>query len=339
MALPELDLHRPLDREIPSTIRRSPLRPRLSLAALTLHGDFYRQLQSRTNARIFWHPVTITFMILVLLVTVVYQYYDLWVVSDTWAEFGSLVMRNKYLITTLFPSLVFVAGTVGLTSFLLTDEIRVISDNIGGGAYQQRLFSFPLKVYANSSLEDLEKKETAEFLKTASATTDLIEYRESPIAIVTVVPLPEQSTRDTFYAKITGFHVRKSYKDAGLQNELLDIAIEKTKDLLAAYVKQKKIKKNALRTVLLCDAYSVDPTNRPFVEQKGFEVKLTTTQLDPFAGAEAKPEKFLSVIPDSVVKKFFGVYRHTYELVVENDGPAEASGAEKAKVAGISKRR
>lgn len=339
MSLPELDLHRPLDRDIPSTIRRIPLRPRLSLAALTLHGDFYRQLQSRTNARIFWHPATVTFMVVVLSATLVYQYYDLWVVSDTWAEFGSLVMRNKYLVTTLFPSLIFVAGTVGLTSFLLTDEVRVISDNIGGSAQQLRLFGFPLKVYANASPQDLENKESAEFLKNASASTDLIEYRESPIAIVTVVPLPEQSTRDTFYAKITGFHVRKSYKDAGLQNELLDIAIEKAKELLASYSKQKKIKKNALRTVLLCDAYSMDPTNRPFVEQKGFEIKLSTTQLDPFASADAKPEKFLNVIPDSVIKRFFGVYRHTYELEVENDGPAKASGAEKASKGEVSKRR
>lgn len=325
---PDLDLHKPLDREVPATIRRSPLRPRLALSALTLHGDFYRQLQSKTNARIFWHPATQIFMVLVLAATVVYQFYDLWVVLDTWAEFGDLVLHNKYLVTAVFPSLIFVAGTVGLTSFLLTDEIREISDKLGGDAYQQRLFLFPLKVYANSSPKDLDNKASADFLESASASTELIEYRESPIAVVTVVPLSEKSTKDTFYAQITGFHVRKAYKEAGLQNDLLDIAVEKTRALAAAYVKKNKLKKKAPRTVLLCDAYSVDELNRPVLEKRGFELKLATTQLDPFAEGEVNGEKFLSLIPDSVVKRFFGVYRQTYELELDHDGTVEASGAE-----------
>lgn len=317
----DLDLHKPLDRELPSTIRRTPLLPRLALAALTLHGDFYRQLQSKCNARIFWHPATQVFMITVLSITAVYQFHELWEISDTWSEFGTLVGRNKYLFASIFPSLIFVAGTVGLTSFLLTDEMRVISDRLAGDAYQQKLFGFPLKIYANASQKDFELQKTREFVESASNSTELIEYRESPIAVVTVVPLPDRSSSDTFYAQITGFHVRKAYKESGLQEELVEIALEKARSLASKYAQENSIQSQTLKSVLLCDTYSFDDLNKQALEKKGFKRQLSTTQIDPFIGSQAKPENFLYIIPDAVVKKFFGVFREAYQIKIGEQTP------------------
>ncbi|KAF3988261.1 hypothetical protein FT663_03467 [Candidozyma haemuli var. vulneris] len=336
---PELDLHTPLNREIPATIRRTKLTPRLALSALTLHGDFYRQLQSKANSRIFWHPLTQLFMISVLGLTAVYQYSDLWRASNTWSEFGSLMLNNKYLVSSIFPSLIFVAGTVGLTSFLLTDEIRVISDKLGEDSYQQKLFGFPLKVFANATSEEAKRESSIEFMESAEFSTELIEYRESPVAVVTVLPEPELSSKDVFYAKITGFHVRKSYKTAGLENELLDIAAEKAQVLSLEYIKKRKLKADDVKVVLLVDAYALDPINRPIVEKKGFEIKSSTTQLDPFAGDDVVDEKLMFLIPHSMIKRFFGVFRHTYELEVSNESSATASGATSSSSKVTSRKR
>ncbi|GBL49122.1 hypothetical_protein [Candidozyma auris] len=322
----DLDLHKPLNKDLPPNIRRTQLSPRLALSALTLHGDLYRQLQSRCNASIFWHPVTQLFMQTVLGLTLLYQYSELWEISDTWGEFATLVWNNKYLVTSMFPSLIFVAGMVGLVSFLLTDELRTVSDRLAGDAYQSRLFKFPLKIFANANGKEYELNTTADFMNNASESTELIEYRESPVAVVTVIPLPDESSRDVFYAKISGLHVRKSYAKAGLQNDLLDIAIEKAKKLALRYIKDNNIKKKNIKTVLLCDAYTFDSINKPIIEQKGFEEKSRSTQLDPFA-VDKKPENFLYLIPDSLVKKFFGIYRNTYQLVIDGDEVSIATGS------------
>lgn len=306
----ELDLHKPLDRLIPPTLEVQPLSPDLAVAALTLHGDYYRQLQSKSNSAIFWHSSTQAFMIAVLGMSVMYQYHELWSISDTFGEFWSLFLHNKYLLTNLFPSLIFVAGIVGLCSFLITDELRTVSDRLGGDAYIGKLFKFPLRLYAN-------QKELTKLLKevneTASRSTDMVIYRKSPIAVVTVIPDAESSNDNLFACRISGLHVRKSYKNAGLEQDLLALALKKAHALADRYISDNKIKN--VKIVITADAYSFDSILERLYVNAGFHLKHSTTDLDPFSSEPLA--SFLAVIPDHFIKRFFGMYRRTYQLELE----------------------
>lgn len=313
----ELNLHQPLDKEAEAIIRRIPLEPLLATAALTLHGDYYRQLQSRSNRHIVWHPVSQAFILLVLGGFTLYAYKDLFEISDSVGEFFRLFMNNKYILTTYFPVLIFVAGTLGTVSFMITDEFRSVSDGLAGDAYMLKLFKFPLRIYANADEKDLGNNKSLAFIESASRSTDFIEYRGSPIAVVTVIPLPDLSSNDVFYSKITGLHVRKVYRSTGLEEDLLTYAKEKARDLCTRYVTDNNIKTKNIKTVLLADAYTFDSVMTKLYDNNGFKTIIKTTAIDPFF-PEKKVDKLLNIIPVDSVMKFFGIARLSYELELDN---------------------
>ncbi|GEQ69300.1 hypothetical protein JCM33374_g2971 [Metschnikowia sp. JCM 33374] len=307
----EVDLNKPLNAAEEAVIRRVPLEPELATVALTLHGDYYRQVQSKSNRQIVWHPLTQTYVWTVFLVATVYVFKDLVEISDSVGEFFNLFYHNKYVLTRYFPAMIFVAGTVGLVSFTITDEFRIISDKLASDAYMAQVFRFPLKIYANAQAKDLDSP----FVESASQSTDLIEYRNSPIALVTVVPMPNESSNDTFYAKITGLHVRKAYSRAGVEADLLTYAKEKAVHLCNRYVADNNLRASKMRIVLVSEAYSIDNNLTAFYAKEGFVVKNTTTKLDPFSTEATK--SFFYVVPAAALLNFFGVYRITYELPME----------------------
>lgn len=296
----ELDLHKPLDLAEEPKLEVSPLKPDLAVAALTLHGDYYRQMQSRCNSKIFWHSVTQAFMIGVLGITAMYQFAELWEISDTMSEFWLLVWYNKYLVTNMFPSLIFVAGTVGITSFLISDELRVISDKLADDRYILKVFRFPLRLYANNFLK-------GDAAKSAEVSSDVMVYRKAPIAIVTVIPEPSKSDKQKFFCRITGLHVRKVYKNAGLENELLALALEKARVLAARYKKDNRIS-GTLAVFLDADAYSFDPILNNLFLKNNFHLESTSTNFEPLSDSKAGPYAF--------AKNFFGIRRNTYQLEV-----------------------
>ncbi|OBA21470.1 hypothetical protein METBIDRAFT_42053 [Metschnikowia bicuspidata var. bicuspidata NRRL YB-4993] len=322
-----VDLNKPLDAAEEAVIRRVPLEPELATVALTLHGDIYRQAQGKTNHAIVWHPLTQAYICIVFLVSTAYVFKDLVEVLDSMREFFDLLMHNKYVLTRYFPAMIFVAGTVGLISFTITDEFRVISDKMASDKYMAQVFRFPLRIYANAQPTE----QNSAFVKSASQSTDFIEYRNSPIAVVTVVPLPNQSTSDTFFAKITGLHVRKSYRSAGAESDLLEYAKEKARLLCSRYVADNKIHTKNMRIVLVAEAYSVDQNLTSLYQKLGFSVKNKTTKLDPYSAEATK--HFFYVIPAGALLNFFGVFRVTYELQLDNvvDLVAESSAAKKNK--------
>lgn len=308
----EVDLNKPLDADAEPVISRVPLEPELSTVALTLHGDIYRQAQGKTNRQIVWHPLTQAYVFAVFAISTFYVFKDIVEISDSVGEFFGLVLHNKYVLTRYFPAMIFVAGTVGLVSFTITDEYRVITDKLATDSYLAQIFRFPLKIYANAQPSDM----NSAFVESASQSTDLIEYRNSPIAIVTVVPLPDKSNTDTFHAKITGLHVKKAYRTAGLEEDLLAYAKEKARALCNRYVADNNIPTKNIRIVLTADAYSADKNLTTLYEKDGFSVKNTTTKLDPFSTEATKT--FFYIIPADSLLRFFGVSRITYELEMDN---------------------
>lgn len=332
----DLNLHQPLDSNADATIRRVPLEPQLATAALTLHGDYYRQLQTRSNRYIVWHPVAQGFIFAVLAAFSIYAYRDLILVSESVGEFFSLALRNKFILTTYFPILIFIAGVLGSASFMITDEFRAVSDGLAGETYRLRLFRFPLTIYANSLEKDREDQKSLAFLDSASESTDLIEYRGSPIAVVTVIPVPDRSTNDVFYARITGLHVRKVYRGVGIEDDLLEYATEKARSLCARYVKDNKIKNRSIKTVIIADAYTCDPLMTELYLKSGFQVVKKSFAIDPFY-PEKKVDNLFKLLPVAVPMKFFGIARLTYERQL--DSSIEPIPASKPASETIKKRK
>lgn len=328
----DIDLAKPLLSDADPSITTIPLEPALATAALTLHGDFYRQLQSKANHRIFWHPVTQTISITVLVSFFFYQYYELVEISDSFGEFLHLCWSNKYLLTRFFPVITFLIGSIGIVSFIISDEFRMVSDSLKDDAIMLKIFRFPLRIYANHETTDNSQK-TLGFIETASESTEFIQYRESPIAVVTVIPLPDKSTTDVFYARITGLHVRKVYSKAGLQNELLEIAKSKAKRLCSRYVQDMGINTKSMRIVLIAEGYSLDPTMSQILKEHGFKVVETSSNIHPFM--DRKLEKFFKVISVYQLMKALGITRLVYECELE--GTIEI--AEKKKTAKTVRKR
>lgn len=331
----ELNLNQPLDANADPTIRRVPLEPELATAALTLHGDYYRQIQSKCNGKIVWHPVTQIYMWSILVGFAVYQYRELFEISDSWAEFGRLAMENKFILASYFPVLIFLAGTIGIVSFLITDEFKIVSDQLSSDAAMAKLFRFPLRMYANSSEAELKSPATAAFYEAAAQSTDFVEYRGSPIAVVTVVPLPNESTEDTFYAKITGLHVRKSYRRGGVEEDLLEFAKEKALTLAQKYATDLATK-SKLKVVLVAEAYTVDPVLPALYTDNGFKVVGSSNNVNPYTDVK-KSDTFLSVLPVQTLMSFLGVARVTYELDLGEAGVV--SDKPKAKASKLRKRK
>ncbi|EEQ38394.1 putative inorganic phosphate transporter [Clavispora lusitaniae] len=312
----ELNLSTPLKAEADPTIKPIPLEPALATAALTLHGDFYRQLQSKANHHIFWHPITQFVLTSTLCGFAYYTYSELIEISDSIPEFLFLAWNNKYLVSSFFPVIIFLIGTIGIISFLVTDEFRVVSDSLTDDATMSKIFRFPLRIYANYDENDKSQNSLA-FIESASQSTELIEYRESPIAIVTVIPLPDKSTSEVFYARITGLHVRKVYAKAGLQNELMEIAKLKAKSLCSRYVADNKIKTKSMRIVLLAEGYTTDSIMTKIFKENNFKALESTTNVNPFSDKQSA-DTILKLIPVSFLMKIFGIYRVTYELELES---------------------
>lgn len=309
----DLNLNKPLEASTESKINRVPLSPSLATLALTLHGDYYRQLQSKCNSRIVRDPLLLLVLLTLFVSFTAYLYADLYEVSDSFGEFFHLAWQNKFKMTNYFPALIIVAGIVGLTVSSITDEFRTISDLFNTDAYMAQVFRFPLRIYANATEAEMEMP----LVTLGSQSTDLVVYRGSPIAIVTVVPDPEKSDSLTFYAKITGLHVRKVYSKAGLETELLGYAQEKARELCIRYAKDNNLNSKKLKIVLVAEAYSFDNVLPKLYLQNDFKLVKSSYKINAFE-KEEKNDKVFLIIPLLILYKHFAIQRFTYEQELKN---------------------
>lgn len=307
-----LDLNKPLDANTPAKICHVPMNPSLATLALTLHGDYYRQLQSKSNSRILWDSHTQLVVITAFFGFIGYLFHDLYEVSDSIGEFFTLAWRNKTVLIHFFPAFVMVGGVVGLVSASITDDFRAMSDLLDKDEVIDQLFGFALRRYASSNEEDF----NTPFVQEGSESTDLIEYRDSHIGVVTVVSQPEKSDFLTYFAKITGLHVRKSYSKAGLEADLLDYAKIKAIKLSERYAKEKKIPVLDLKIVLLAESYSVDHTLPTLYLESGFKIVNSDYHVNAFE-EEDHSERVFNVVPIRWLYKVFNIQRIYYELEIK----------------------
>lgn len=319
----EVDLNRPLDPNAKPTLSQTKLTPELSQAVLNLHGDRYRQLQSKCNRHVVWHPLSMATLGVLVFIYAIFQFWNLIVVLESLAEFWSLVLRNKYLIALSMPGLVLSFTVIALSSFIISDEFRSVSDRLVKSEYLVSLFGFELKKYAQLSTKDSENgslsPKEAKLLKEGSQNTQVLIYRDSPIAAVTVVPLLQNSTESNFFVKITGLNVRKVFAKVDFDNLLVEWSILRSRELLQEYASSKKVKNvDGAKVTVLMDAYSIDSALVATLQQNSFTKIKSSLQIDPFV-PESTPrgvDLFYNVL-----HKFFRVSRDTYALtlVAQND--------------------
>lgn len=313
----EVDLNQPLDASKPSTLSKSALTPELSHAAITIHGDYYRQLQMRLNKYVFWHPISVTVYTIIATSVLSYRLWDYIVISESIREFLSFFYRSRdflYQILGVFPVGVVVVGCFGLLNWLASDDLRCIADNLIQRNYIGEIFGFEIAKFRKLNVTDKITPKEIKLLAKGD-NSQLMIYRESPIAIATLNPLYDNSTESNFVVKITGLHVRKVFRKVDFESLMIDWAILRSRQIFQEYVGNTKSIAGCKITVII-DAYSFDQLTIDILKRKQFGVINEDINLNPF---EKKHPNLLMTL----FQKLFNVKRQTYGITImvqnEND--------------------
>lgn len=310
----DLNLNTPLDHEAKPTLARKPLAPSLASAAATLQGDYFVQLQLKLNQYLFWNRFTKTVMVMLFQLVVMYSLWDYISVSDSVGEFlmfftrGS-VWRDLFII---FPTALGIVLCVGLVIWIISDEFKHLTKNFIDSGYVNEMFGFDLVKYANLD-DDAHGPKHRQQLKNGD-NTQIITYRDSPIAIATVVPDPKSSVED-FVVLLQGLSVRKVYSKVDFDQLVLEWSIIRARQLLQQKADQEKVKLvSGCRISVLVDAYSWDNTRIELLKKNGFQKVGSSFRLNPFLTQQPGNVQILT-------QKFFGVARETYGLqfTVDNE--------------------
>lgn len=287
----DVDLNTPLDNEKAPSLAKSPLTPDLVVASLNLHGDFYRQLQSKFNRHMFWHPISKTVFVASLSASFLYRLWDYIVISDSVIEFLSFARKSNdfvYQLFMLFPVLVIFFGITGLTAYILGDDLRGISDDLLKKGYATDIFGFDVREFSRlpapteasatgTSVEKKSKSKTKDPLAVGK-NSEIILYRDSPIAIVTLNPQAPAS--DSLTIKISGIHTRKVFAKADFDSLLIDWAILRAKEIAA------ETGSKAEKLILEINGYSFEPELANTLIQKDFKVVSQSYNFHSFEDKE-----------------------------------------------------
>lgn len=248
-----VDLNLPLSSDNAPTLEQLTLDPHWALAAVSLHADYYRQLQLRFNEHVLLHRYTQLAVLCALLFTIVYSWWDLIVTSFLIGDFINVMLRRKRLAITLvlinIPIMAGVIGTIAISVYFFSDVFKLVLDKLVDEHYCDDIFGFPIIPYAKSGKEVPEAKNT-----------QLVVYRGSPIAVASIVVT---ATSKKLSVRISGLHCRKAFRAADFDGLLVDWAISRARELHS-----QKAPKLALEIKI--DAYTFDHGKITMLEKHGF---------------------------------------------------------------------
>ncbi|EMG47136.1 PHO86 Inorganic phosphate transporter PHO86 [Candida maltosa Xu316] len=279
----DLDLNKPLDVNIPPTLGKTSLTPELSKAAIVLHGDHYKQLQAKLTKYVLWHPYAVILYTLSIPLVIGYGIWEYMIVCDSLIEFYFLIMRNKkdfiFAIFSSFPILASIFGCFGFLAYVVGEDMGIITSKFYAQKYCDSIFGFDIKAFSQN--ENNKDKKLAKLGKN----TELIIYRESPIAIGTLVVDEEQSTTSKFVVKITGIHVRKVFQKVDFDVVLIEWAILRARELYQEYLTSQNVKTPPENSFILVsmDAYSFDGAFEKTLLNNGFKLLDVSYELNPFS--------------------------------------------------------
>lgn len=269
-------LHGLMDHEAPPTIQTSDLTPELCEAALNLTIDFQRQKQSGANTAILRHPFTISLALLILSVV------SYWKCGWIYQRGGFSLMKQNMeevmgalIISTMIISVVITMATRP------TDVLRVKADQTAEDSKQ--VFGVDLRKFA--ALKKLDKTNS-----TKAANTRIVVYRDTPIAVVSLIDVPEMSNTEKFVTRITGAGVRKVYWKSGIIEDLIEWAILRSGQLNTG---------DAPKILVLMEVLSTDKDLKAVLNQKQFRLIEKRLVKEKFVGK---------------VLKFFGIQYEIYGL-------------------------
>ncbi|SCU87728.1 LADA_0E05798g1_1 [Lachancea dasiensis] len=254
----DASLNEPINKDAPPTIYGTNVKPELANAVLNLSVDFLKQQQALANGFVMWHPKT---WISVLLAATLYL-----VSHATWP-------RNTRTVSGFVMQFVLMNQTVLLTFLIVvvlsTSMIFTLLSKFTEKMFQEKIdrvvqsdgdvvFDFGLTKLANGTLKDKSKLQNSQ----------VIVYRETPIALVNIMENKAMSTKYSLVMGISTIGCRRVYIKSGIIEDLLDWALIRTKNIQndsRQYQSDKPMK-------LLVDVYSFDKNLRETLAKKGFSL-------------------------------------------------------------------
>ncbi|KAI5969466.1 PHO86 [Candida margitis] len=301
-----IDLNAPLDVNVPSTLKKSPLTPELAKAAITLHGDRYKQSQANLTRYVIWHPYSIALYSLIFPSILVYSLWDYFEISDNLVEFYTIASRNKrdfaFHVISVAPLIASVFGIFGFFSFILGDEVGTITDRYVAQKYCDFTFGFDIKEFAQDPKTPLLKE---------GKNSELVIYRDQPIAIATIKPDWEQSTPENFIVQITGLHVRKVFNKIDFDQMLIEWAVLRSRELYQTYLTSKNSKVKNGTILIVTDAYSFDKKFEKTLFSSGFRIFNSSYELNPFSPTLKGYQE--------VLHKLLGLKRDTFGILLTTE--------------------
>lgn len=317
VAQKSVDLNQPLDASALAKLEETDLTPELAQAALTLHGDYYRQVQGVCNKYLFWHPFSVSVCGAGTAMAAAYLVRDYYAIAKDIPQLVTMFWYRrdiKYDLIFVMPVIVMIMGVLALCAHLLSEDLRDVADNLDKPERIEELFGYDLRQYAKVDEEKrLNAKETT--LVDQGKNTHLMVYRNSPIAVVTVKPGKtssgaRNSTESEVTVRITGLHVRKVFAKADLHTLLMDWALERAQKLGAGAV-GKRGQSEPFKIHVLIEAFSFDKQYVNFLRGRSFSRVSSSTILD-----SRKPGSNLV----QSINKLLGLSRDTYGLTFIVEG-------------------
>lgn len=321
----QLNLNVPLDVDAQATLSQTKLLPQFATASAILHGDYYTQQQSKLNRYILRHYATKTLFIVTVGTTLIYKVWDYIMVSTSVYEFLQYSITKDFIFEVIgsFPSLMAVAGMIAVLIYFISDDLKDVSKKLIVDNYIGDIFGFNIVEFAKLDKDDKTLSATSLKLLENGDNTHLLIYRNSPIAIVTIVPNFEN---DRYIVKISGLHVRKVFAKVDFEEMLLEWSILRARKVLQDYLNSKKINLSNQTLEIQIDCYSWDKKFSNLLNHYEFIKIDETCKLNPFAFSEVPAWQ-------STISDIFNIKKVTYELTIVTDKDDEKILSENPAVA------
>ncbi|ODV95459.1 hypothetical protein PACTADRAFT_3159 [Pachysolen tannophilus NRRL Y-2460] len=267
----------PIDHTVTPRIYASKLTPSLSQAALNLLIDYRRTLQSDLNKSIFW---SLKMWTIILSTVSIYSYIQL---NDyiQYQSFGALIHNSSFIYELVYVGFFFISATVfcftagSMFSYFLKKHADDVLTN------SKEFFGVDLMKFAaladnveefKKTKKQLKKQELEEYLQNLEEgkNTQLIVYREKPIGVIALQPDLEHSNDEQYVVSIKGLSIRRVYADAGLQEDLINWAYSRARELYLNHHNHGVINGKSLK--IYFEIFSFETTLQKMLKNLGWKL-------------------------------------------------------------------
>lgn len=214
-------LNKPLDVDSPPTIFQTTLTSEYATAALNLSVDFIKQRQSLANKYLLLHPFVLIFITLIVSIVMIPRLvYPHGFVSVTQWLYHLFLLNKTHFFTILITSTMLISVIFTLLSRLVEAVYKSEIDKI--------VKSNGLPLF-NVELNQLAQQKTTD--ETILQNTNIIVYRNTPIALISVSESHVLSSDTSICVTINTVGCRKVYIKSGILGDLIDWAMIRTEKI------------------------------------------------------------------------------------------------------------